>query len=157
MSYSCVYRDSKSRNLFNCTSFISGFLLVLLAYCNISWGQEFNSGIDSLLSERSARVEQLQDTRSIDLQLFQLGYRPKAIITTEQLENGTLRVTFPTYLIIPEEKKQRIIDRLSNTYSYLISIQIAVETQETILNIPAENASAKIDELVNHFGYEGHE
>lgn len=157
MSYSCVYRDSKSRNLFNCTSFISGFLLVLLVCSNAAWSQESTPEISSLLSERFARLEQSQDTRSIDLQLFQLGYRPKAIITEEQLENGTLRITFPYYLSIPEEKKQRITDRLSSTYSYLISIQVATLTQEIILNIPIEDASTKIDELVNHFGYEGHE
>jgi hypothetical protein len=113
--------------------------------------------IDALLQQRNERIAQSMDTRAIDLQLYELGVRPLAVTHTESLENGALRVTFPAYIGIPEQKKHLITDRLTGAYPELSSMEINTSTQEvTFILTPGTSATA-IDNIVLHFGYSGHE
>jgi hypothetical protein len=111
----------------------------------------------NLLEQRSALIEQAQSTRELDQQLFNLGYRPKAIIATEVLENGSKRITFPTYLLIPEERKQRIIDRLTSHYLYLLSMEIDTGLREVTFLVPAATSQEELTAIFDHFGYLGYE
>src|SRR3989338_5430957 len=54
-----------------------------------AFGQTAPTMVDQLLAERSSRIAQSVPTRDIDLQLLELGHRPKAIVSTQTLENGS--------------------------------------------------------------------
>lgn len=130
---------------------------IFVVTCSISFAQDGQS-ITQLLSLRNERITQQLETREIDQQLFTLGYRPKAVITSEALENGQLRITFPTYQPIPDAKKARIEERLGQHYgAYLLSINVEPQLQKVTLLVPATTTSEQLDALFDHFGYLGHE
>lgn len=111
----------------------------------------------TLLGQRNERIAQSLDTRDLDRQLFDLGYRPKAVLTTELLENNARRITFPTYLAIAEDRKARIIDRLGPHYPYMSAMTIHTELQTVSFVVAAGTSDAEIDAILDHFGYLGHE
>lgn len=113
--------------------------------------------VDALMQQRNERIAESLDTRAIDLQLYELGVRPAAVTHTESLENGALRVTFPAYITIPEQKKHLITDRLSGAYPELSSMEINTATQEVAFVLVPGTSTAAIDNIVLHFGYSGHE
>ena len=138
------------------------YALYLLFFVGLSsqtaFGQtETSAAVTQLLSERSSRITQSTPTRDIDLQLFELGYRPKAVITTQTLENGSLRIIFPTYLAVSADKKARIEERLSQHYSYLSSISVDTDLQQVTLMLLPNTSSGELDSIIDHFGYAGHE
>lgn len=116
-----------------------------------------SEALTALLAQRTERIGQSLDTREVDLQLFNLGYRPKAVITTESLENTTRRITFPTYLSISEDRKTRIIDRLASHYPYMSGMDIHTELQFVTFLVAAGTSDEEIDAILDHFGYLGHE
>ncbi|HLP55963.1 MAG TPA: hypothetical protein VK151_13090 [Fluviicola sp.] len=118
---------------------------------------ENTAAIDQLLAERSSRITQSESTRDLDYRLFELGYRPKAVITTETLENGNLRVVFPTYLSISADKKIRIEERLSQHYSYMSHISVDTELKQVTLILSPNTSTEELDSIFDHFGYAGHE
>lgn len=113
--------------------------------------------IDALLLQRSELIAQASDTRSTDRELFALGYRPTAVITRQVLESGAVRITFGAYQTIQEERKDRVIQRLTATYPYLISMEIATASQTVSFQLTAGSSAAEINSIVEHFGYLGHE
>ncbi len=150
-------QQSRSLNSWN-----SSYLLVLLfsLFSSIAMSQNSatNSTITDLLNQRAVLIEQSQSTRDLDVQLFELGYRPKAVIRTQTLENGSLRIEFPIYKALPEEKKERVIQRLSSYYaSTILSMEIDTELLEVTVFVNATISTEEIDAIIDHFGYEGHE
>lgn len=134
------------------------FLFMIGLSSQTAFGQtESSTTVNQLLAERSGRIAQSENTRDLDLQLFELGYRPKAIVTTQTLENGGLRIVFPTYLTVTADKKVRIEERLSQHYSYLSSISVDTELQQVILILLPTTSSEELDAIIDHFGYAGHE
>lgn len=138
------------------------YALYLLFFIGLTgqtaFGQtEASTTVTQLLAERSSRIAQSTPTRDIDLQLFELGHRPKAIVTSQTLENGGLRIVFPTYLTVSAEKKTRIEERLSQHYSYLSSISVDTELQQVTLILLPTTSSEELDSIIDHFGYAGHE
>lgn len=138
------------------------FLLVLLFSLSsgiaTSQNATTNSTITDLLHQRATLIEQSQSTRDLDVQLAELGYRPKAIISSQTLENGSLRIEFSIYRAIPEEKKERVIQRLSSYYaSTILSLEIDTELLKVALFVNANISSEEIDAIIDHFGYSGHE
>lgn len=138
------------------------YTLYLLFFAGLSYqttyGQtETSAAVTQLLSERSSRITQSTPTRDIDMQLFELGYRPKAVVTTQTLENGSLRVIFPTYLAVSADKKVRIEERLSQHYAYLSSISVDTDLQQVTLILLPTTSSEELDSIIDHFGYAGHE
>lgn len=114
--------------------------------------------IAGLLQQRNTLISGNESTRELDQQLYQLGHRPKAVISSQTLENGNLRVSFPFYLAIDEARKDRIVQRLTTYYSsYLYSLDISLISQEIILNLAPGTSGESIDAIVDHFGYLGHE
>lgn len=150
-------RQSRNFNVW-APSYLLVLLFSLFSSIAISQNTETNSTISDLLSQRAALIEQSQSTRELDVQLFELGYRPKAVIHSQTLENGSLRIDFPIYRALPEEKKERVIQRLSSYYaSTLLSMEIDTELLEVTLFVNATISSEEIDAIIDHFGYEGHE
>ncbi|MDH4471888.1 MAG: hypothetical protein QE487_04725 [Fluviicola sp.] len=138
------------------------YALYLLFFVGLSsqtaFGQtETSTAITQLLSERSSRITQSTPTRDIDMQLFELGYRPKAVVSTQTLENGNLRIIFPIYLAVSADKKIRMEERLSQHYSYLSSISVDTELQQVTLLLLPTTSSEELDSIIDHFGYAGHE
>lgn len=108
--------------------------------------------------QRTERISAGLDTRAIDLELFELGYRPTAVITDQHtLENGMLYVQFATYLPIAEDKITRVTDRLTATYPFLVNMHINPENQSVSVQLVSTATLSDLDQIVNHFGYEGHE
>ncbi|MES2557411.1 MAG: hypothetical protein V4604_14750 [Bacteroidota bacterium] len=123
-----------------------------------AFGQtEPSTAVNQLLTERSSRIAESAPTRDLDLQLFELGYRPKAIVSTQTLENGNLQIVFPIYLAVSAEKKIRIEERLSQHYSYLSSISVDTELKQVTLILLPNTSSEELNSIVDHFGYAGHE
>jgi len=144
------------------TSWKNSFLLVLF-FCmftgiSISQNTTANSAITDLLNQRAMLIEEAQSTRDIDVQLVELGYRPKAVIHSQTTVNGGIRIEFPIYLLIPADKKDRVIQRLSNYYApTLFSLEIDTELRMVTLFVNATISSEEIDSIIDHFGYSGHE
>ena len=114
--------------------------------------------IAQLLQSRNEQITLQQNTREIDQQLYLLGHLPKAVITSQLLENGQLRIEFPTYQPIPDAKKTRIEERLGQHYaSYLLSISVNKQQQLVTIIVPASTTSEQLDAIFDHFGYLGHE
>lgn len=138
------------------------YALYLLFFIGLTgqtaFGQTENTAaVNQLLTERSSRITQSENTRDIDLQLFELGYRPKAVIASQTLENGSLRIVFPTYLAISPEKKIRIEERLSQYYSYLSAISVDTELKQATIILLPTTSPEELDAIIDHFGYAGHE
>lgn len=132
-------------------------ILLLLFFSQITFGQQ-SDDITQLLNTRNDRIAQQLDTREVDMQLYLLGHRPKAVIASELLENGQLRIVFPTYQQIPDAKKVRIEERLGQYYgSYLHSITVDPTQQMVTILVPASATSEQLDAIFDHFGYLGHE
>jgi hypothetical protein len=134
-------------------SLIAGICLCVQATAQTS----SSANLANLLEQRSALIEQAQSTRELDLQLFNAGYRPKAVIATEVQENGFKRISFPTYLVIPEDRKQRVIDRLALHYTYLSSMEIDTQLHQVTFLVPAATSQEELTAIFDHFGYLGYE
>lgn len=138
------------------------YALYLLFFIGLTgqtaFGQtETSAAVNQLLAERSSRITQSTPTRDIDLQLFELGYRPKAVVTTQMLENGSIRLNFPIYRIVSPNDALKIETRLSQNYTYMTSINVNSDLQEVTLLLNAGVSAEEIDAIVRHFGYFGHE
>ncbi|ASS48119.1 MAG: hypothetical protein A3D31_00480 [Candidatus Fluviicola riflensis] len=122
-----------------------------------AFGQTAPTMVDQLLAERSSRIAQSVPTRDIDLQLLELGHRPKAIVSTQTLENGSIRLSFPIYRPMVNADAQKVEARLSQNYIYMTSIDVNSDLQEVTLQLNAGVSIEEIDAIVRHFGYLGHE
>lgn len=155
------------RQIMDNTTLLSGKLLnrfrqliplLLLFFFNQQAFAQAGSEVTQLLNARNERIDQSLDTREIDRQLYALGHLPKAVVTTETLENGHLRIQFPTYQPIPEAKKTRIEERLGVHYNaYLLSINVEPTLEKVTIVVPATTTAEQLDALFDHFGYQGHE
>jgi hypothetical protein len=158
----CYYYGAVGSNPAGHKKKYTHFIFTLLACIGLygpAWTQTTVASTDvtALLSERTALVEQGQSTRELDQQLFDAGYRPKAVVNILLLENGTQRVTFPTYLMIPEDKKDRIISRLSAHMPYLSAMVINTTLREVTFFVPATVSQEELNAVFDHFGYLGYE
>src|SRR4051812_19001581 len=70
------------------------------------------SDITSLLTERTNRIDQSLTTKDIDLQLFELGARPKAVLHHTVLENGSILLDFPVYLPVRADRTEQVRQRI---------------------------------------------
>lgn len=132
-------------------------VLFLFFFSQVALAQQSDE-ITQLLNTRNERIAHQLDTREVDMQLYLLGHRPHAVIASEALENGQLRIVFPTYQPIPEAKKVRIEERLGQHYgAYLHSITVDPAQQRVTILVPATTTSEQLDAIFDHFGYLGHE
>ena len=133
------------------------FLLALFLAGTGALPAEAQTDLQTLFNERSELISTSSSTRDVDLQIFTLGARPAAVIRYETLENGTIRMDFPIYLTVTEERTERVIQRLTATYAYLLDMDFYLSEDKVVCLFTAGTTENQMEAITSHFGYAGYE
>jgi len=135
---------------------------VLLVGCSLNLSAQTTASdttaeLSALFSERTELVSQSKSTRELDRRIYQLGSKPKAIIQTSTLENGTIRLEFPYYLDISERSTGRITQMVTQQFPFLTSIDYNLPETIIVCLLAAGTSESQLEEITNYFGFSGYE
>lgn len=129
----------------------------MLLICCSAFSVTAQTDLPALLSERASRIASATSTKDIDLRIYELGERTTAVIHYETLENGNLQLIFPIFLPVNDDRASRVIQRLTATYPYLLSMSFDLANDKVTCLLEAGTTESQMEEITNHFGYIGHE
>lgn len=131
------------------------YILALLLLCAPFFGfsQTDSNDSESLLTLRNELIANNQSTKEVDLQLYQLNIVPSAVV--HMLDANTFQ--FPTYQFADEQRELRVNSRLPGVYSYLTVADYNEDFSSVTIHCNTPVTTEMINELVAHFGYNGHE
>jgi hypothetical protein len=135
-------------------------LFLLLPWLLLSagaFGQENDPAVSQLLQERASLIASGQSTTPTDIQLYELGHRPKAVFTIVATESGSMKMICPLYRPFSPENVQGMFGRLSAHYPHLLSLEKGSDGVSLIGLFQSGTTAEQISEVTNHFGYDGYE
>jgi hypothetical protein len=114
--------------------------------------------IKTLIEQRAELVHMGKSTRSVDLELSQLGHLPEAVISyAESLPiTSHVNLSFPYYREIQEDRKERIAQRIISLYSNIISLTIDTVNYKIEVVLSSTPTDTDLLSLVKLFGYNGY-
>ena len=127
---------------------------LLIAWCFVLYNTAVaQSPIDDLNAQRSILIQNGESTENVDMQLYHLGYLPKAIVH----QNSSVQIEFPFYHPISTDKATRVQQRLTAYYPFLTEIEVLVPEKKIRASFTQVPTAEMINEIVSHFSYSGYE
>jgi len=117
-----------------------------------SFAQTNEEQIATLLEQRTSLNDQSLNTLDVDRQLFNLGYRPKAEITS----TGN-SFSFPVFLPVAPEKQAVMESRIKSICPFLVSLQLNPQLQTITAVVTGSVTESMINDIITHFGFVGYE
>ena len=112
--------------------------------------------IQELLQERAEVLRNNGKTKTIDQELFNLGYLPVAIVSKTS-DDLNIIMEFPLYKNIRKENEDRFIARVRSLYPQIEELNIDQEQELVKVNFTNNITEEEINSFLKIFGYQGFE